>query len=278
MLTPPAELYTAVGRLLKRDPTDFSHLYLPPARTTFLTDNRQVFIKWVVDQTHRERDGLLYAQESGIPTTELLTHGSHLGRDILVFRRLRDDFSHLENPLELLQSIWNLPGPATAEPMDLSSKYERMLANLDQCERHKLTDEIYSLMGSCQEEAGELEKSGLLRRCWVHGDCHERNLFLYGGESLVLDWEWHGLGYREMDAGKWLQVNMTETLEPNPFPFWEGLQATDLNLNLVLLDSRMSALRALSYQLRWETMPEYVPALLELARGAHPIYRELSGR
>lgn len=250
---------------------------LPPARTVFVSDFKTVFAKHLAEEGDRELFGVQYAQAHEIPTPRLLAHGVLERRLVLCFEHMKLDDAAPTNPLPLLQQLWSLPGSGRESITGFSDRRERAFNNLAFVDSGEpLKAAVVNLLEDFVEEEKKLEKRiAAAKTTWIHGDFHRRNTGFSGGLPVVFDFEWHSRGYREFDVGKWLQTELTETEDPNPWPFWEAVRTTDLDLELVKLEARQSAARALSYQLRWKTRLDWIEDLWELASGGGDFHRAL---
>ena len=251
---------------------------LPPARTIFISDRKTVFAKHTVHDGKQELIGSLEAIAQGIRTPSVLGYKSLGERAIIAFEYLPDRFTPLPDPIDVLQSVWNAIPPKEARYIGLLEKQARAQANLLFISESAEKQRILPVIEQQHTESESLLSTGKIwETAWLHGDAHGRNIFLYNAEPIVLDWEWHGVGWRELDLGKWFQVLISEDGNPDDvLPVWDRMKAdTTLDPELVKLEIRQSAARAYTYQLRWQTKLEWLDGLYDLAVGETALYKEL---
>ena len=252
----PPKARRALAQLVAT-PFPVAKLRLPPARNVFFTDYATVFAKVAPDARDVELAGVRHALVHQIPTPAPLGLPRRLrnGKYLIAFEYLRPDASidvHAAVP-DLFTAIWGAPTNSTlpsAAWMDALNAARGWVCRIDDPSLAALAHGL--LEASARPLAARIAEGTTTALRWTHGDLHHRNLVGHRDSSgrprvSVLDWEWHGLGWPENDAARYLHGLLAEPdtdLRRDPGPFLTFCE--DAGLDLAFLDELLRLRSAMS--------------------------------
>lgn len=269
----PSILSTLTGVPSKQ----ISAFSIPPARTAFYSDHSTFFAKHTVHDGEEEANGAMIASQQGVSTPALHKYyplGD--GTSLLVFEYLGTNFQHCSNPIPALHTVWQVKPPQGVQMLTSKAIWGRSLENLSHAPETAEKERILPIVRHLLLLSEKLEQESAPVLTWIHGDAHARNIFDIGQKTVILDWEWHRRGAREIDVAKWIQVNLSEN-EGHPeesLQVWHDAAELGLDMGLVKHHVLCAAVRAYTFQLRWKTNLDLLEPVFQLASGAHPVYNE----
>lgn len=257
---------------------------IPPSRSIFVTDDEAVFVKVSREASDHEYLVARHLRRLGFPTPEVLAPPVALGDSgwCALTHRFH---SHHTDPVTsaeagaLVGTLWALPRPSNLAPPGWEHVVTHGLDNIthvaDIAVARRLSDLLVAASDAV-DAARRAAKPPLSVFC--HGDLHYRNVLRAAdGTAMLLDWEWAGLGWPEMECAKFLQASIAEPAcagyasDPDTEGFLAAATAVlGRGLDHGLLDAcvRLRAAHAATYQVRWgltESLPAWHQRSLAVA-------------